>query len=394
MATAILRFTQNAVVGTPGEAYLGATGLPVTIANHDNYGVENWKYEMLDVPAASAVPTGVLSNGIVTTATFTPDVRGCYLVRLTVTAYDGRKTRSVPLAFGILEINGNLIPPFGAIDKSINFGGQTRGWSKYFEEWIQAFAAVGESALPALADVAGAVVVEDPASNRIARRLRQIDIDPDFAIASFGTNIASVVRRGDTVSGVTCSAVYVSGPPFTASIADVLANGAAGMWAWTFGAPYAAGSRASSLTGAGVDGNPDPSWSATLTAALPGYPDRTWAVVTYGSSDVYWGSSASADIAGTDVFTGGALVGSFQSNLQRTRNQARSFSGADRYDWFLYPNEATYTGGTPTFKDQSGFTFGTTDMGTVSIVRNGITRTYRKIRSAGLLSSGFTVTVT
>lgn len=394
MATAILRFTQNAVVGTSGEAYLGVVSLPVTVANHDNTGVSNWKFEMVDVPAGSGVAVGTMVDGLTQTTAFTPDVSGCYLVRLTVTDASGHRTRSTPLAFGILEANGCLIPPFGAIDKSLNFGGQTRGWSKYFEEWIQTLSAAFATDLPVVADVDGAVVIEDPASNRIARRLRQKDIDPDFAIASFTTSAAALVRRGDILTGITCAATYVSGPPLTASVADVFANGASGGGAWTLGAPYAAGSKASTISASGTDGVADPSWRATLTATQAGYPDNTMFVTTYWASDVYYGSSAVADIANTDVYTGGALVGSFQSTLQRTRNQVRSFTGANRYDWFLYPNEASYTSGTPTFKDQSGFTFGVVDMGTVSITRNGVVRTYRKIRSVGLLSSDFTVTVT
>lgn len=363
--------------------------MPVTVANHNDANVSNWKFEMLDVPPASSVPVGTMLDGAGTTAAFTPDATGCYLVRLTVTDWTGKKTRSTPLAFGILETNGRLIPPAGAIDKSLNFSGQTRGWAKYLEEWLGLLTA----GVPALVNVLGATIVEDPAGSRISRRLRYQDIDADFAIASFSRSGGALVRRGDALSGVTCSASYVSGPPTGGVVADSFANGAAGAGAWTFLTPFAAGSRAGTISANGVDGSPDPSWMSELTASLAGYPDRVASVATYWSSDVYWGSTAATDIVGTDVYSAG-LVGSFQSALQRTRGQVRSFTGATRYDWFLWPNEATYTSGVPVFKDAVPLTYATTDFGTVSIVRNGVTRTYRKIRSAGRLSADFTVTVT
>ena len=273
-------------------------------------------------------------------------------------------------------------------------------WLRQSSSWLEI-----PVRMPDVINVLGAVIVESPSGVRMMRRLAQQDIDPNFAISGFATSIAATVRRGDHLTQpLLCSASYVSGPPTSVSIADVFGNGAAGTGAWTVGGPsFSAGSRSDTTEGGlsiyadGVDGNPDPYWTATLTALLTGFPNQQAAVTTYWSSDVYWGSTATTDITlGTEVYDPGTglLVGSFQGSLQRVRNQARSFSGAGRYDWFLWPNEATYTAGTPTFKDQSGFTFGTTDMGTVAIARNGVTRTYKKIRSAGLLSSTFTVTVT
>ena len=270
-------------------------------------------------------------------------------------------------------------------------------WTGVDGDWEAAGAGEG---VPSPAGVVGAVIIEsDALGTRVARHLYQQDIAANFGISGFsvastGRLAGALARRGDTLDTNTCAASYVSGPPTSIVLADSYTNGGSDFGgAWSLNTPFASGSRSSTIVGPGISGDPDPSWTITLTASLAGFSDQVLPTTVYWSSDVYWGSSATEDIANTDVYNGG-LVGSFQSSLQRVRNQVRSFSGTDRYDWFLYPDQAAYTSGTPTFKDQSGFTFGTTDMGTVVITRNGVARTYRKIRSAGLLSSAFTVTVT
>ena len=294
---------------------------------------------------------------------------------------------------GLSMLSPNGVEDVGTQEEG-QFGGAVRKWTGSLQRAFRELDAGITGSETPLANILGAVVIEDPANVRIARRLRAQDIDPDFNIGTFTLSPGTLVRRGDTLAGLTAAASYVSGPPSSGAIVDSFANGAAGAGAWTFTTPFASGSKAGSVTGAGFDGSPDPSWTATLTVNASGYPARVATYTTYFASDVYYGTTVAADIAGTDVYTAGALVGTFLSGLQRARAQVRSFTGASRYDWFLWPNEASYTSGTPVFKDQNGFTYATTDMGTVSIVRNGVTRTYRKLRSAGLLSSAFTVTVT
>lgn len=255
--------------------------------------------------------------------------------------------------------------------------------------------------VPPLVNVAGAVFVEDPSGTKAWRRLRQSDVDPDFSIVTFGKTAPDsgtlLYRRGDAISGVTASASYLSGPPSTASIADTFGgstNGSdiiSGIWSLP-GPGFTTGSRSGGIKLYGADGGSDPFWTATLTATEGALSPTTF-FRAYWASDVYYGVTVATDIVGTDVFNSTVQAG-FAGSLQRVRNQVTSFSPSGQYTWFLWPNEATYTGGSPTYKDQNGFTFATVDMGTVTIVRNVVTRTYRKIRSAGLLSSPFTVTVT
>jgi hypothetical protein len=300
----------------------------------------------------------------------------------------------------------SVLSPTGIEDlgilESIQFSGAARSWAGTVQRFLRGIEGAIGGALPALANTLGAVIVEDPAGTRISRRLRQIDIDLDFAIASFGLShplvgidgrTATLLRRGDSVASFTAAATYTSGPPSSASLGDAFANGASGAGAWTFNAPFASGSKAGSVGGNGVDGDPDPSWAVTLTANLSPYPARISTQTVYLASDVYWGSTLTADIVGTDVYNAG-LQGNFQSALQRVRQQSnRSFSGANRFDWFLWPDQGTYTNGfnyTTSIRDQNNDIFLVTNMGTLTILRNGVTRTYRKIRSAGSLSSPFT----
>lgn len=271
-------------------------------------------------------------------------------------------------------------------------------WIRQSSSWVEIVVH-----MPDVINVLGAVIVESPSGVRMTRRLAQQDIDPNFGIVynSFATSIVATVRRGDHLTKpVLCSAAYISGPPTAASIADVFGNGAAGTGVWTVVGPaFTAGSRSDTTEGGlsiyadGVDGSPDPYWTATLTASRTGFPDQQAVFTTYWSSDVYWGSTSADNITGTDVYNSGLGAG-FHGELQRVRNQVRSFSGANRYDWLLWPNEITYTTGTPMFKDQNYQPYNVTSMGTVSIERNGVSRVYTKLRSAGLLSSPFTVTVT
>jgi hypothetical protein len=138
MATAVVKFTQNAVVGTAGVAYWGTVALgAVTVENSDNTGVTNWKFEMVDVPEGSAVPLGNVQDGAVATYSFTPDIPGGYLLKITVTDGSGNTVTSLPLCFGVKEASGRFVPPFGAIAASVNFSSQARGWALYVNRYLR-----------------------------------------------------------------------------------------------------------------------------------------------------------------------------------------------------------------------------------------------------------------
>lgn len=130
MTTAVLKFSQGVTTAPAGRALVVVAGQPVVAANGgDNTGVTRWIFVMLDVPPGSAIPTGAVQDGPTPTYTFTPDVPGCYLLQLTALVTETQYTRSAPLAVGIPEANGLLIPPVGADAGALNFSGQDDGWA-------------------------------------------------------------------------------------------------------------------------------------------------------------------------------------------------------------------------------------------------------------------------
>ena len=136
--TAAIQFTQGATTAPPGQALVTfALVTPVVVSNGDNTDVVWWEYELIDVPSDSTVPLGPIGGPSLPTASFAPDVRGSYCVRLTVTGLDGRTAVDVRV-FAVYEVSGRLIPPFRASASAINFGGQTRGWSPYLEAYLKA----------------------------------------------------------------------------------------------------------------------------------------------------------------------------------------------------------------------------------------------------------------
>lgn len=58
-----------------------ALGVSVTLTNNDNTGVVSWFWEFISIPVGSSA---VISGAALPTASFTPDVRGSYLIKLTV----------------------------------------------------------------------------------------------------------------------------------------------------------------------------------------------------------------------------------------------------------------------------------------------------------------------
>ena len=255
----------------------------------------------------------------------------------------------------------------------------------------------GGGSLPPVANILGATIVENPAGVRVSQRLKQSMIDPNFAIASWaktGPNAGTLLyRRGDIIAALAAAATYTSGPPTSASVASVLANGAVSAGAWTTIAPFATASKAGTTTGDGTDVTVDPTMVSTLTANDGSGPVTSPFKITF-TSDIYVLVSALASIIGDDVYVGGVLQPGGQSNLQQTRNRVWTLNQVAEYAYFLWPARAPYINGTPTFKDQNGFTYVTQAEADVTITRNGLVQTYKVYRSAAALSSPFTVTVT
>jgi len=138
MATANIRFSQGMANPPAGEALLGVVAVPVTASNENNSGVTVWRWSIISVPSASAVPIGIQST--TPTLTFTPDVVGGYLVELVIRDSTNRVQRT-RLAVVIPEVNSGLfIPPFEADSRSLTVAGQLKGWAalSFMEGWLKA----------------------------------------------------------------------------------------------------------------------------------------------------------------------------------------------------------------------------------------------------------------
>lgn len=155
-----LKFVQGVTIGVAGEALFGAIGAEVTVSAVDYGSAKTFKFRLVDAPIASTIVPAVVQDGALTSYKFTPDVSGGYLFELVATDDSGRQAVTY-LCFGIKETNGKFIPPFSAKAAAVNFGGQTRGWSRYAEEWFgrneDVIFAIGEqSTLTTFARVGGA----------------------------------------------------------------------------------------------------------------------------------------------------------------------------------------------------------------------------------------------
>lgn len=133
--TASIKFDQGGTHGAVGQALFGIIGVLNVASNGNNANVERWIWTMLDVPPGSGVPLGVISDGPVQTASFTPDVDGGYFVQLDVFDHAGNKATDKRV-FGVQDVFGFFNPPFDAEAGALNFGGQLRGWATFTDQWL------------------------------------------------------------------------------------------------------------------------------------------------------------------------------------------------------------------------------------------------------------------
>ena len=149
-ATALLRFTQGAHVGNPGEALLGELTTMVHLLNATTTDIVCWRVDLVYVDPTSAlsVPsyTTYYGNGAVA-VDFIPDVRGSYRWMLQVWEVAGWVGDPADVdirVFSVPEDNGMVVPPAqiwplplpdprtGALTakpNELNFNGQDLGWS-------------------------------------------------------------------------------------------------------------------------------------------------------------------------------------------------------------------------------------------------------------------------
>ena len=139
MPTALIKITQDATTDTAGRALIGDTANDVVFSNGSDTGVVAWAWELLYVPPDSAL---TLVTGTSSTLNIgTPDVPGCYRVRLTVTDAGGNTDTDIR-NFAVPTPNRDyIIPPYQgnpaplplvgerAKPDELNFGGQAFGWA-------------------------------------------------------------------------------------------------------------------------------------------------------------------------------------------------------------------------------------------------------------------------
>lgn len=139
--SAAISFAQGASTSAPGVSLIGVASSLVTASNGgNNTNVVDWLWEMIDVSSLSALPTGVVQEGLTPTYKFTPDASGGYLLHLVVFDQFGNFAEDFRV-FQVPETSGRIIPPFRATDKSLNFiissVMNTRGWSPFMEAYLR-----------------------------------------------------------------------------------------------------------------------------------------------------------------------------------------------------------------------------------------------------------------
>lgn len=127
-----------------------------------------------------------------------------------------------------------------------------------------------------------------------------------FSISSFTANTSTTHYRGDTISGMTIAATYISGPPVSASLLNSYAGSISGSdidpGSWTINSPYASGSQAGSIKRSGTDLGVDPTVTVTLTVHSP-FVTKTSAITITFCDLIYWGVGNAGPITPTGIQT-------------------------------------------------------------------------------------------
>lgn len=238
---------------------------------------------------------------------------------------------------------------------------------------------VAGGALPALSGVQGAVLVEDPIGTATWRRLRQSDIDADFAIQSFAPTV-SVVEIGASVATPAFTAAYTPVTPQEVLLDDD------------------EGSAQKDVSGTPTSFTSDETFQKTAindavqftisvreiaappSTQLQANASINWRPRTFWGVDVD-GLSTEADIEGL-------------ANSQLDNNRNTSFTlnpGAGEHIYYAFPSSF----GTPTF-EVNGFPGGfVLEAGAVAVTNGfGVTENYDLWKSVNANLGNTTVTVT
>lgn len=117
-ATALIKFVQGSNIGIAGQALVGVGGVAVAVSNGNNADIGSWEIDLVYRPPGSSVAVAIHlasnNSNATPTATFTPDVRGCYRIVLRVWALPNKVgTPDIDIRnFIIKGRRGTILPPY------------------------------------------------------------------------------------------------------------------------------------------------------------------------------------------------------------------------------------------------------------------------------------------
>lgn len=338
----LIKLTQGPNTDVAGHAVFGTLiDGAVVFQNDDDTGVTAHSWSLIDA-AGGGLAIGFLTAS--PSGSFPqPDVHGGYLLQLTVT-YSDLTTATTTNTLQVKEASGRYIPPAGATDVSLQFAGQTRGWSQSMEQWLRYLDALTFTSM---------------------------------TINSFAPAVP-VVEAGATIANPAFAASYSSAPTtalltnsFDGEVKDVHATPTS----------FASGHSFLRTT-------PNQQVVFTLTCTQPPSvaPPPVTCVIT-------WGQRSFAGV----VASGASLAALVAAATYTTLNIARAFSftltddGTHKMQ-FAYPTRY----GPPVVKDHStGFNIGFSLLGAFSRTNaSGVTENYNQYEFAAAVNGTLVVDVT
>jgi hypothetical protein len=268
----------------------------------------------------------------------------------------------------------------GAVGEKLE-GDDVFGWATTVNRIIRDAGAV-PLVLPSMSFQQYAVLMENPGGTLVFQKLTEDMIDPGFTISSFAKTAPNAgtltYRRGDSITGVSSSSTYVSGPPLSASIANSFVGSTSGgdinPGVWTINSPFAIGSLAGTVKREGSDLGSDPGMVVTLTANGT-VSDQASFQVNW-TRDVYYGVGVAGLITEVDIESLAFSV------LSSTRVRTLIVSPSNQKVYYAYPKAY----GTASFT-LNGFPASFNTPSEVSVTNvNGVTSTYYVYESTNLLT--------